>query len=488
MREFHIKFISNAMTARWFRIMNIIETDQTFTIVKLSNALEVSQRTLITDIGSLKNHFGKSVCFIYENNRFEFKVLDQLNYQKKKKELLTNEIMFDLVQNIFYGDEEHLSDLAHCYNYSESTLRKILLRAQENLSEYGIELATNPVRLIGEEEIIRKFFFDFFYEGYNIPNIVRPPTDLHKLFLEEQLDQLKSLNLGTGSTITAYYYALYITIERIKQGHTVTFPRQLKELKFIKNEFEMLYSLRKKIEKLYNLQITIDDFCWVHYQVICKRPLVQKCKEEIFVKEFNLWPILEDIVDDYLIYCRVNSDNMTKMRPFLTSFILSKKINNEISPVLNKLMEEEKDLIIQNYPKEYNKNLHFFRHIKTKIDVSNQFMTDVAISLTLYSHVLFQKYAQPKKVLFLLEGDNFILQYIKSQAEQIIGNRHEVIFPSLKQFTESYLYNANVDLLVTNYEPYLTDYETIIDSLLLRRIPDRKDWELVLEKVNSFVF
>ncbi|MDY4306863.1 HTH domain-containing protein [Enterococcus mundtii] len=54
MRELQLKFITNTITERWMRILNVIEQQNMFTIVGLSQQLGVSKRTILKDVSELK--------------------------------------------------------------------------------------------------------------------------------------------------------------------------------------------------------------------------------------------------------------------------------------------------------------------------------------------------------------------------------------------------------------------------------------------------
>lgn len=43
MRELQLQFISDSVTVRWLRILNIVEREQRFTLIDLSKRLNVSQ-------------------------------------------------------------------------------------------------------------------------------------------------------------------------------------------------------------------------------------------------------------------------------------------------------------------------------------------------------------------------------------------------------------------------------------------------------------
>lgn len=487
MRELQLKFISNTVIARWFRILNVIEREQTFTIVKLSEQLEVSQRTLITDIGNLKLHFEESARFISHSNRYMFEETDRLLYQEQKQALLADEVLFEIIGNIFYGEVETLTALADYYNYSESTLRRFLVLAQKALIDYDLEVSFTQVTIIGKEENIRKFFFDFYYEGAQTPHTLHPPKDLHELLVEELSEHLGDYELGTGCTVSAFYYLLYITMERSRQGLKITLPTQLKIIDYQERDFRLLYSLQEAIEQRYDVRVSKEEFCWLHYQVISRRTLDRKDQELLFYERFNQWPELHTIATTFLYEMGVSQCEQDQLAPFLHTFFLTRKYNDQISPVLNKLMVEEKISVIKNYSVELKKAMQFLDKHKKNLSLSESYFEDVAVSLTLYSHILFHYYAPKRTILFLLEGDHLMMQSARAQAQQLLGYRHHIRYLKIEELTEAQLKNEDIDLLVTNYSPYVSDYSLTKDYVLMKQVPDRQDWARVLDKLNSLV-
>ncbi|MEB6088212.1 helix-turn-helix domain-containing protein, partial [Enterococcus casseliflavus] len=183
MRELQLSFITNAETRRWMRILSIIEREHHFTIVALSERLMISQRTLVKDIQAIRSYFGETIELLSLYKGFRFDERDRVKYQEKKEALLENEVLFEIVGTIFWGQPVALAELAHHYSYAESTLRRFLARIEPILASYRLSLTFTPVNFQGKEADIRKFFFDFYYNSEQTPHTIRPPEHLHKSVL-----------------------------------------------------------------------------------------------------------------------------------------------------------------------------------------------------------------------------------------------------------------------------------------------------------------
>ena len=487
MRELQLKFISNPVTVRWLRVLNVIEREQQFTIVNLSKRLTVSQRTLISDIGYLKTYFSESAVFTSHQNRYLFKETDRLLYQEQKQQLLEPEILFEIIGNIFYGEKETVGELSEYYNYSESTLRRFLTMAQKPLSDYGLELSSNPVTINGSEEAIRKFFFDFYYEGAQTPHTLRPPKDLHERLIVILQTLTKKQELGSGYTTSAFYYLLYITMERNRQGYHVSLPKKLREMDRREKDFQLFLTLQPFIEEQYGIFLSEEELSWVHLQLLTRRTINHIEWEEVFFAHFNQWEELTTLTNAFLKETGIDHKKQPELPSFLQAFFLTRKLNDQISPVLNKVMIEEKQSIQTNYGEALQKNRQFLQTKRAQLGITDRYFDDVVHSLTLYSQILFHYYAPARTILFLLEGDSLIVQYIQAQAQQFLGYRHTIRYLKLEELSEQQLNDSAVDLLITNYSPYVSDYRFTKDYILMKQVPDRQDWRRVLDKLQSLI-
>jgi len=65
-----------------------------------------------------------------------------------------------------------------------------------------------------------------------------------------------------------------------------------------------------------------------------------------------------------------------------------------------------------------------------------------------------------------------------------VSNDHRVFFQKINELTSDYLKENAIDLVVTNYSEYLSEFILSTDSLLLKAILDHQDWLRVIEKID----
>lgn len=484
MRELQIAFITNPMIRRWMRILTIVEREETFTAISLAQRLTISQRTIVKDIHLINEHFGESIAVYSNNSGFHFEERDRLMYQEKKEELLEQDVLFEIMEKLYYGETTDLEELAHQYSYAESTLRRFLIKTQPILKDYGLTLSFKPVKLLGEEANIRKFFFDFYNGGEQTPQTVRPPEGLHPLLLQGLSEELSTQEVGTGLSIGAFYSLLYLTMVRVQQKQFIMIPQWAQDLVYKERDFRLLELLVPLIEKEYGITLPKEELAWLHLMIISKRTIHRLDQEVLFLNRFDQWPELKNVSVSYFSLATFDQWSRDRLETFMQAFLASRKLSELLWPIWNKPQAEAIQLAKQY--DSYEKNALFLKKKRKELNFSAAGFEDLTVSFALFSELLLHAHQPQKNVLFLLEGDSMVVQTIRIQAERLFGEKYQLRFLSLHELTEERLKSRKTDLIVTNYRPYIFEYELTEDYLLLNPIPNEKDWERVKKKLHFF--
>lgn len=483
-----MKFVMNTVTARRLKILNRIEKNCFFTIKELSTELFISQRTIIKDIRELKIHFGNSASFISRNTGYYFREENRISYLKKKEDLLDDEMWFEIISEVFMGSHMNLNELADKYNYSESTMQRFATHVSEILSSYKIKLSLNPVNIYGEEGNIRKFFFDFFYESEHILFGDATLKSLYELVLRSVTEEkLKGQNfeMGTGMSAGAFFHHIYIAMVRSQNGHTILVPEKIKKLGFDKGkDFLTLLSLQPLIKKEYGVYLSKEEILWLHLVAVCQRTISFRNQEVLFYESYNQCTHIKLLISKYLLSLNVEDDKSVILTDFLSSFILSRKINECINPILNKLMTEELQIAKIIYKETYIHSLSFFSAHSHLISFPNEYFEDIIASFTLYYESLLNYYSSKKNIVFILEGDYLLIHNIRSQVNYIFGTKYNIRFLSLLDSSYYRLGKMEVDLIVSNYKPIVTKLGEMSNFILINRVPNQQDWINIKNKLN----
>ena len=230
MRELQMKFVTNTATIRWMRILDLFELEPLCSTRALAKASSSTTRTIVTDITDMKSHFKDALHIDSSHKGYIFTVLNPAKYLAAKRALITDEILFHIVESIFQHEEMRSSEWAERYHISESTVLRYLRKVQPVLRDYHLQLDYNPITFIGDEMDIRKFFHDFYYESEITAHTIFPPIAIHDITVKAFSDCQRTSKQACSFGELNYY--LYITLERYCGGHTVKLPKKISKLRW----------------------------------------------------------------------------------------------------------------------------------------------------------------------------------------------------------------------------------------------------------------
>ncbi|MRI72202.1 HTH domain-containing protein [Enterococcus casseliflavus] len=488
MQTLQLKFVTDSTIVRWFQILNLFERNKLATKSELARLNQVSERTVLNDINSLKEHFSTCARIASTKNGYSFEKKDPVLFLKQKEQLLQNEILFELLGNVFYGELEDMNELLDRFVLSEVTFRRYLKQIGPVLNEYELDLTLHPIDLQGNEINIRKFFKDFYYEGEMTPHTLVPPKDLHELVQKTFYHEFSKFSIGTGTSPAEYYYNLYTAIERVRQGKRITMPVVLVEKVRESKNFQRMFSLQKAIIENYGVALSEEEFSWLYLVTVTKRPLDRIDQEMVFCEELSVQESLSSVTESYLqnYYPQLL---LTEARWVIQAFFLSRMINFQIAPIQNKILTEIIERTKQDNRESYTQNLLYMKTNFSALDKIDSYLPDISTSFTLLVKRLEEHYLLKRKnIIFLLEGDLYICQSIRSRAQLYFGARHELFFMTIQALTDEFLAQEDIDLVVTNYSDYLSEYTVKTDTLLLKIVPDKQDWQSLFQKIDPQMY
>lgn len=486
MREIQLGFISNKSTARLLNILEDIEKKRLFTLGEIARKNNVSERTIASDIKYIKEVLGDCVNFSSSSKGFTFEEIHLSEYKDKKKELLANECLFEIIEQIFYGKFRHIDDLAHHYSYSESSFRRMLSQSSSTLNKYGLDWSTSPLSIKGNEIALRKFFKDFFYEGVETPYTVIPSSDLRELILKKVGNSIGEYDVGSGTTPQSFYYTLCISIIRSSNGNFVEIPQNIKEITYNEPDFSFLITIGEEIERIYDVKLPNEELVWIYLDTICKRTIDNLEQERQFFKRFNLWSEITQITDNFLDMRKINELDRSIIATFLNSFFLSKKINDIIEPSLNIEILDHVNQIISRDRELFEKNREFLQENLSKLSISPKYDMELCASFTIFTDMVLEIYSSSKTVYFLLEGNHFVCQSIRIKALKLFGIKHNLVFVPIQYLTKKILNENKIDLIITNYSRYITDFIENKEYILIKELPDDLDWSKIERKLGCY--
>lgn len=446
----------------------------------------MSERTIASDIKYIKEFLGDCAKFSSSSKGFTFEEIHLSEYKDKKKELLANECLFEIIEQIFYGKFRHIDDLAHHYSYSESSFRRMLYNSSSTLRNYGLDWSPSPLSIKGNEVTLRKFFKDFFYEGVETPYTVLPFSGLRELILNKVGKSIGEYDVGSGTTPQSFYYTLCISIIRASNGNFVTIPQNIKEITYNEPDFSFLINIGEEIERIYDVKLPNEELAWVYLDTICKRTIDNLEQERKFFQRFNLWRDIPQITDNFLNMREIHEVDRPMIATFLNSFFLSKKINDIIEPSLNNEILDLVNQIISRDRETFEKNKEFLQDNASKLLISPKYNLELCASFTIFTDMILEIYSSSKTVYFLLEGNHFVCQSIRIKAIKLFGIKHNLVFVPIQYLTKKILNEKEIDLIITNYSRYITDFIDNKEYILIKELPDDLDWSKIEKKLGCY--
>lgn len=181
LKEAQLKFISNKQVIRTLRILSLLQSQSHITLKELSYATEFSDRTILTDIYRIKDHFDQTIHLEATPIGYVFEIRSIEEYGEKKRILLENEPLFKIIESIFFNECQSIDKWSDQLFTTTSTLHRLLKKILPILNNYEISLSTRPVDFIGKEINIRQFFHDFYYESDITPHTVFPSLAIQEI-------------------------------------------------------------------------------------------------------------------------------------------------------------------------------------------------------------------------------------------------------------------------------------------------------------------
>lgn len=485
MRNFQINFITNTATIRWLKILMAFEKNYQCSTQGLAKITGSTTRTIVTDITDLKEYFGDCLSIDSSHKGYIFSIKQSAVYLTKKRALIADEILFHIIESIFHNDLYSSSEWAEKYHISESTVLRYLRKVQPIFSFYRLEIQTNPICFLGEEINIRKFFHDFYYESEITAHTIFPPIAIQNITASAfsrcyQLDQ-------HACSFGEFNYYLYITFERHFAGQRIELPKQIKKLFEQYNDFRLFSEINEAVSEQYQKELPHEEVLYLFLLVKARRSISNLAIEQNFCREYNHWPEIKQLAAAFVKDCLPDTQDSARDRLLVESFFTVAKIKQLLSPLLNHMISDTVQFVEEAYTDDYHlfKNYLLTQPLAREIWDSNT-LEHLGTSLTMYVTSIKSLYWQAKKnIAFLFEGPFYLCQLLKCKSVRYLRSSRTFYFPDSNELSAGYLEKNQIDLIVTNYTEYITEYAQDIDYLLFKTFPDEHDWEALEETLNA---
>lgn len=488
MKEFQLKFIINKHTVRSLKILNALQRNSYLSLNELAEETSSSDRTILTDIQRMREYFSTTIDLKSTNFGYNLKILSSEDYIEKKKALLNEEPLFKILESIFFNDCFSLSEWSESLYTTESTLNKQLLSIQKILAEYQIVLSRSPINFIGNEINIRKFFHDFYYESDITPHTVLPSSVIQDL--SSKLIQNSFFNEYSSISYTEFNYIIFITFQRIATGNRIndfpSSPRSMNnDLLVLKKKAEQSI-VKLMAEEYFNISLPEAEVSYLYIQLITRRSLISVTSEKAFIDNFDFCEYSKRSAIAYSKKILIPDNEINKSSIFFESFFLSVKIKQLIAPILNQNLSDVTNYVKKLFPEQYSTTYDFIStNLSEPFGLSERNTNDISANLVLLTDSMNNFYwGQKHNIAILLEGNRYITENIRASAQRYLGKHCSLYFPDATKISQEYFSKNKINLIVTNYSDYLTNFNYDIDIILFEMIPTKKDWSNLFKILN----
>lgn len=484
MKNFQLKFIKNQTVVRWLQLLNGFEKYSECTINQLMNLTNTSKRTIIKDIADIRKNFFGVIIIDSTSEGYVFQELDPEAYMEKKRMLLQNEPIMVILESIFFNELQSAFDWATHFEISERTLISYINKVNTLIEPFQVYLMTDPVTLVGSEIDIQNFFCTFYYESELTPHTVLPTIHVQEAVIE--INKLFKSSYFQSSSFVYFTYILYIIIERSKQGFSLKLPKEIKKLVQLHQLVEDPISLNRTIGQYFEHQLNEEEMMYMILCLLTRRKVNNIERENEFCQRFGHWPETQQLAKEFYASIESDSQNRGADLILLESFFVRVKLRQMISRLMIINIEDVNTYIKNQFPKEYTQ---YYRLLKESTNFQylygNECIDNICTSLTLHFEAIKEEtWGTPRRIAVILEGNSYVCEYIESWIRKYFGKFHIIYYPDSNELTHQYVQNKNINLLITNYSEYMTEWMLEVDCVLLKSMPDASDWNRLLNHIN----
>lgn len=193
---------------------------------------DMSRITIISTIESLNQIIHPSHIKA-SNNDLSLVIPAHDSYDYCMSKILEDSIELTILEKMFFTEKHSYLSLSEELFISESTFRRTVSQLNERLEHFNIVIRTRPLRITGEERLIRLFFFRLFIEKYGAFN---PPFKKEDVEYIKQFYHLKIPFLNREKNMQdEYNFVLFslTSFHRERLNHSIGAPKRHNILKLV---------------------------------------------------------------------------------------------------------------------------------------------------------------------------------------------------------------------------------------------------------------
>ncbi|EJR89810.1 BglG family transcription antiterminator [Bacillus cereus] len=474
---------------RQIQLLDIIASENRwFTTGELSRELDCSEKTVRKDVRMIISTLPEEWQIKSVKGRGIFlHKLDNVSTSMLHSLFIETTLSFQVLKNLFYEQVQTLSELADKLYIHPSSLYKVLIRVEEELALFKLEIKKRPLKIKGWEVQIRLFYYNFFFKLYGMKDWPFSYCKLDDLLgYTDEIKDCSDSHLSPESK-QKYTFLLAIIIKRIQQGHIVKIDEQL--FLTIKENymFQEVSKMCSKIQRDYGIVIPTSEKIFLTLALtkchfLCtERESIKKLKLKNFYKKtldihnylHSFIQLLETELDESL------QDDQELLFAFITYFekieLLMKIPNNLVFQ-----FHQKTDLYIHNtYPATYKGIQKVLEKLEKKYDIYS-LSGETIETLTIQVQASLLRKRRTVKRIFVVTGEgNDWRRYLSAQIEQTFPQRLIVVQSPMGVVNDRSIQDYSIDFVVTDIPLEVQN----VPVLLISTVPTKRDWDTLYKYI-----
>ena len=199
----------------------LVKNKEKWTLLKtITDHLSIPLRTIQSDIQEINTYLAP---LSITASPMGIKLILPLNYSERYiyKKILEKSLNFQLIEYIFFHEEQSIKDLSDIFYISESTIKRMIKNINLIFQQESFMIQTNPISLVGDERKITQFMSFYFNEKYFSPEEFLTPIQINLIskLVSETLKKIdKDFNFPNLKRIFTY---IYLNCARLSNHHDI---------------------------------------------------------------------------------------------------------------------------------------------------------------------------------------------------------------------------------------------------------------------------
>lgn len=162
-----IELLDNATRRRIEVVERLIEHNDWLSASEIADQLNVSQKTVSTDLHYISLEWKHFVRFENDTQKRYRAYLITTSLKQLYRSILNHSESFNLIEAIFLDPSHSIAYWKDTFNFSEATLRRIIDKINESLASKKVQFKFKPLALVSEDEMyVRLFMTRYLIEAF----------------------------------------------------------------------------------------------------------------------------------------------------------------------------------------------------------------------------------------------------------------------------------------------------------------------------------